>query len=93
MTAEQDWSWVTSHEWNWNEGSLECGVHTYEGKLVWWSRPFGPTGYMFENGMEQSFDVFLASGEPVSAPAEVIDELNALLTRTGSSESPPSTAG
>lgn len=93
MTAEKDWSWVPGREWTWNEGSLECGVHTWEGKLVWWSRPTGPTGYMFENGMEQSFDDFLASGQPFSAPEEVIDELNALLTRTGSSGSPQSTAG
>ena len=76
-----DWSWVPQREWEWREGSLVRGVHTNEGKLVWWSRPFGPTGYMFENGVEQAFQDFLVSGPLVSAPPLVLDELEALLRR------------
>jgi hypothetical protein len=76
-----DWSWVSPREWMWNEGNLECGVHTYEGKLVWWSRPLGPTGYMFENGKDQSFEDFIAFSSPFPVPSQVLDELRTLLRR------------
>ncbi|MGQ0604928.1 MAG: hypothetical protein ACT4QE_24885 [Anaerolineales bacterium] len=76
-----DWSWVPQREWEWQEGTMLCGVHTHEGQLVWWSRPFGPTGYMFENAAVQAFPDFLASGPRVSAPTQVVDKLSALLQR------------
>jgi hypothetical protein len=55
------------------------GVHTFEGKLVWWTRPAGPGGYFGEMASEQSFADFLASGAPVFAPAEVSEALHAVL--------------
>lgn len=83
MTANSaDWSWVPQRSWEWQEGSMLCGVHTNEGQLVWWSRPSGPSGYMFENGIGQAFADFLESGARVSAPAQVIDELSKLLQRS-----------
>jgi hypothetical protein len=77
-----DWSWVPRREWEWPEGTRQCGVHAYEGQLVWWSRPFSPTGYMFEDGGVQAFPDFLASGPPVSAPPQVVEELRTLLRRS-----------
>ena len=79
--AKEDWSWVPKRDWEWTEGSYICGVHTHEGQLVWWSRPFGPTGYMSEGASVQSFQDFLASGPPVSAPSEVVEELRTSLLR------------
>ncbi|GAB4578009.1 MAG: hypothetical protein Fur0022_07410 [Anaerolineales bacterium] len=74
-----DWSWVPKREWEWQEGTWICGVHTYEGQLVWWGRPSGPTGYMSEGASVQSFQDFLASGPPVSVPPEVVEELQTIL--------------
>lgn len=79
-----DWSWVPRREWEWQDGTTLCGVHTYEGQLVWWSRPAGPTGHWFEYGVAQAFADFLASGPRVSAPPQVLDELQALLLAPGS---------
>jgi hypothetical protein len=81
-----DWSSVPGRDWEWDEGSHRCGVHTHEGQLVWWSRPFGPTGYMFEGACVQTFDDFLTSGPPVSAPTEVVAELQTLLVRRNSNQ-------
>lgn len=80
IEEKEDWSWVPEREWEWQEGSYTCGVHTYEGQLVWWSRPSSPGGYRFENAGVQSFRDFLSSGPPVSAPLEVIKELRSILS-------------
>ncbi len=80
ITGEtENWSWVPEREWEWQEGTDTCGVHTYEGQLVWWSRPSGPGGYRFENAGTQSFRDFLSSGPLVSAPLEVVNELQSIL--------------
>jgi hypothetical protein len=76
---EKSWSRVPGRDWEWHEGSSTHGVHTHEGKLVWWSRPDGYQGYMFEGAHEQSFDDFLASGPPAGTPSHVADEVRALL--------------
>lgn len=56
------------------------GVHTSEGKLVWWSRPDGPGGRFAELGSEQSFDSFVEVGAPpLFVPAAVLSELRKLL--------------
>ncbi len=45
-------------EWAWkNEGST-CGVHSYEGHLVWWYLPDGAGGHFGEAARTQSFDDF-----------------------------------
>lgn len=75
-----DWSLVPAREWEWTVGATTHGVHTYEGQLVWWERPAGRGGYASEMASEQSFADFLASGPPISSvPAQIIDELRALL--------------
>jgi len=78
---KKDWSWVPKRGWEWHKGTNKCGVHTYEGKLVWWELPVGPSGHRFEVASTQTFQEFLVSGPPVSAPADVLDQLNALLQR------------
>jgi hypothetical protein len=79
-----DWSWVPKREWEWPDGKGTAGVHTYEGQLVWWGRPAGPTGYMFENASVQSFQEFLLSGAPVmGVPVAVLEELETLLRSQG----------
>ena len=74
-----DWSWVPARDWEWMRGQTTQGVHTYEGKLVWWERPAGPGGYASEMASEQAFDAFLANGAPVFAPEHVVIELRKLL--------------
>jgi hypothetical protein len=56
--------------------------------FVWWGRPLGPTGHMFEMASVQAFQDFLASGPPVSAPPQVVEELRALLLGHNLSSSP-----
>jgi hypothetical protein len=74
-----DFSWVPKREWQWGRGQTTCGVHTYEGKLVWWETPGGPNGHLFEVGSEQSFQDFIQSGPLVSAPPEVLQEIDQIL--------------
>lgn len=78
-TARKDWSGIPGKSWEWAEGMSTSGVHTYEGKLVWWTRPDGPGGYFGEVASEQSFDEFVELGAPVFVPDAVVHELRALL--------------
>ncbi|MBP9145792.1 MAG: hypothetical protein KBF21_14455 [Thermoanaerobaculia bacterium] len=75
----KDWSAVPGRSWEWAEGSSTSGVHTCEGKLVWWTRPGGAGGYFGEVASEQSFDAFLEAGPAVFVPDDVARELRALL--------------
>lgn len=77
-----DWSWVPAREWEWHEERYgTSGVHTGEGQLVWWTRPGGPSGHLFETASVQSFDEFLAADAPCTAPAHVVEEVRAFLLR------------
>lgn len=79
-TEDADWAWVPGRDWEWMVGATLHGVHTYEGQLVWWERPAGPSGYMHEAAV-QSFADFLKSGPRLAAPEHVIGALLALLRR------------
>ncbi len=80
-----DPSRIAKRGWEWQDDGSIHGVHTYEGQLVWWERPSGPTGYMLEVAMAQAFEDFLASGPPVSAPPAVVEALQAVLNGQDSS--------
>lgn len=62
----------------WKDGSGVSGVHTYEGKLLWWSRPGGPNGRFGEAARSQSYEDFRKNGPAVSAPDEVVAQLRAV---------------
>ena len=74
---------VPSRSWEWDEGMSRSGVHTSEGKLVWWNRPFGDGGRFCEVATEQSFEAFVESGAPVFVPDLIERELRALILSVG----------
>ncbi len=74
---------VPSRSWEWDEGMSRSGVHTSEGKLVWWNRPAGDGGRFCEVATEQSFEAFVGSGAPVFVPDPVERELRALILSVG----------
>jgi TPR repeat protein len=69
---------VPKYNWTWGaaDGS-RSGVHTLEGRLVWWHRPGGPGAAFGESTREQSFDEFLAHGPPVEVAAAVAGQVEA----------------
>lgn len=79
MSEANKWSSVPGRSWEWTDGMSTSGVHTSEGKLVWWSRPSGPGGYFGEMATEQSFESFVESGAPVFVPEAVVHEFSELL--------------
>lgn len=61
-------------EWRWAETSWGYeGVHTYEGKLLWFSHSHNP--HAGGGALEQSFESFLASGPTVQGEARPPDEI------------------
>jgi hypothetical protein len=71
---------VPSREWEWVEAGSQYGVHTREGKLVWWTQPLGPNGRFCEVAGEQAFADFAVDGHlGPPPPPHVLRELNALL--------------
>ncbi len=81
MSKSKSGSTVPSRSWEWGDGMSTSGVHTSEGKLVWWTRPSGDGGRFAEMASEQSFDDFLESGTWtwLLVPEVVTQELRALL--------------
>lgn len=65
----------------WDDGGGESGVHTHEGNLLWWYQPGGPNGRFGSAAREQTFDDYRENGPAVSAPDEIIRQLDAELGR------------
>ncbi|MEC5129651.1 hypothetical protein VSU19_23015 [Verrucomicrobiales bacterium BCK34] len=62
--------------WEWNKDRWGYdGVHTHEGKLVWFTHKHNPHGG--GGACTQGFRDFLENGPKVSAPSEVLVELRA----------------
>lgn len=74
---------VREIEWMWEDGDGTSGVHTREGKLVWWHTPSGPGGHLGEVARDQEFDDFLQNGAAVTAPEDVERALREALTGEG----------
>ncbi len=55
----------------WPDGLGVTGVHTLEGRLLWWSRPGGPNGRFGEAARSQSFEDFRENGPAVSCPEDI----------------------
>ena len=69
---------VPGREWTWNETSEGYdGVHTYEGKIVWYNFKGNP--HAGGGGVSQSFHQFLTRGTNSSAPDYVVKELENFL--------------
>ena len=79
MTDQNRWIGVLGRSWEWADRMSTSGVHTSEGRLVWWSRPAGPGGHFGEVATEQAFESFLEFGPPVFVPEAVAQELRGLL--------------
>ncbi|MBI2897874.1 MAG: hypothetical protein HYY06_30225 [Deltaproteobacteria bacterium] len=62
-------------DWAWNhQPGRHDGVHTFEGKLVWYTQPDHP--HAGGGAHEQSFADFLRDGPWVSdVPKEILDEI------------------
>lgn len=81
--AARDQRPVPGRSWEWADGDSTSGVHTFEGKLVWWTRPAGPGGYFGEMASEQSFEAFLEEGTSLFVPETIAQELRRLLLSVG----------
>src|SRR6187549_3053384 len=66
---------VPGRSWEWSDGAGRSGVHTFEGQLVWWHNPGGPSGHLSEVATTQAFLDFIHRGPPVVVPAPVLREL------------------
>jgi len=77
--ARRDPDWTaaasTRHSWEWGKTSYKVdGVHTFEGKLVWFSQPTNP--HAGGGASTQSFDDFMQRGPQQAAiPDDALDEL------------------
>ena len=73
--VKKDWQW--GHEYYTNSSRYH-GVHTYEGKLVWYTETY--PGYAGGGACTQSFEDFLKSGPKLDAvPQEIIDEITEII--------------
>lgn len=74
---------IPAAEWVWNEDEHGYeGVHTREGKLVWFYHPYYQHGGAAAR--EQTFIDFLQNGPAVDgAPESVLAEIRALLSHQG----------
>jgi hypothetical protein len=72
---------VEGRDWTWNRNKYgHEGVHTYEGKLVWYSHKENP--HAGGGASEQTFEDFLRNGPcGTGAPEKVVKELKALLKK------------
>jgi hypothetical protein len=72
---------VPAREWTWTSPQGTYGVHTHSGMLTWWFKPAENSVHANEALRGQSFTHFLHKGPALdNAPAEIVEEIRALLT-------------
>lgn len=65
---------VTKKSWEWNKDRWGYdGVHTHEGKLVWFTHKHNPHGG--GGACSQEFKHFLEHGPSQSPPSEILAEI------------------
>lgn len=70
---------VPKREWTWNENDVGCeGVHTFEGKLVWYRFSGNPHGS--QAAANQHFADFLEAGPAVEGvPPQIASDVRSFL--------------